>query len=61
MAPGPLPGLRGGVAFSALAQIIRQRLAIAEDDPGEQAARKLAEGLDNYIPDPASGSMSGCG
>jgi class 3 adenylate cyclase len=40
-----------GVAFSALAQIIRQRLAIAEDDPGEQAARKLAEGLDNYVPD----------
>ena len=40
-----------GVAFSALAQIIRQRLAIAEDDPGEQAARKLAEGLDTYVPD----------
>jgi hypothetical protein len=40
-----------GVAFWALAQIIRQRLAIAEDDPGEQAARKLAEGLDKYVPD----------
>jgi class 3 adenylate cyclase len=40
-----------GVAFSALAQIIRQRLVIAEDDPGEQAARKLTEGLDTYVPD----------
>jgi len=42
-----------GVAFSALAQIVRQRLAIPEDDPGEQAARKLAEGLDTYVPDRA--------
>jgi len=42
-----------GVAFWALAQIIRQRLGIAEDDPAEVAARKLAEGLDRYVPDPA--------
>src|ERR1700761_4196100 len=42
-----------GVAFWALAQIIRQRLGIAEDDPAETAARKLAEGLDRYMPDPA--------
>ncbi|HTX25760.1 MAG TPA: AAA family ATPase, partial [Streptosporangiaceae bacterium] len=42
-----------GVAFWALAQIIRQRLGIAEEDPAESAARKLAEGLDRYVPDPA--------
>ena len=42
-----------GVAFWALAQITRQRLGIAEDDPADTAARKLAEGLDRYVPDPA--------
>ncbi|HEV3288248.1 MAG TPA: AAA family ATPase, partial [Streptosporangiaceae bacterium] len=42
-----------GVAFWALAEIVRQRLAIAEEDPAETAARKLAEGLDRIIPDPA--------
>ncbi|HTX25758.1 MAG TPA: adenylate/guanylate cyclase domain-containing protein, partial [Streptosporangiaceae bacterium] len=42
-----------GVAFWALAQIIRQRLGIAEDETAETAARKLAEGLDRYVPDPA--------
>jgi class 3 adenylate cyclase/tetratricopeptide (TPR) repeat protein len=42
-----------GVAFWALAQIFRQRLGIAEDDPADEAARKLAEGLDRYVPDPA--------
>ena len=41
-----------GVAFWALAQIFRQRLGIAEDDPAETAARKLAEGIDLYVPDP---------
>jgi class 3 adenylate cyclase len=48
-----------GVAFWALAQIIRQRLGIAEDDPGEQAARKLAEGLDKYVPDPGERQYAG--
>jgi class 3 adenylate cyclase/predicted ATPase len=41
-----------GVAFWALAEIIRQRLSIAEEDPADVAASKLAEGLDRYIPDP---------
>ena len=41
-----------GVAFWALAQIIRQRLGIAEDEAAEAAARKLAEGLERYVPDP---------
>src|SRR6202034_501594 len=40
-----------GVAFWALAQIFRQRLGIAEDDTAEEAARKLAEGVDRYVPD----------
>ena len=42
-----------GVAFWALAQMIRQRLGIAEEETAEAAARKLAEGLDRYVPDPA--------
>ena len=40
-----------GVAFWALAQMVRQRLSIAEDDPAEAAASKLADGLDRYLPD----------
>ena len=41
-----------GVAFWALAEIVRQRLGIAEDDPAETAAAKLAAGLDRFVPDP---------
>ena len=41
-----------GVAFWALAEIVRQRLGIAEEDPPETAAVKLAEGLARYVPDP---------
>ena len=33
-----------GVAFWALAEIVRQRLGIAEEDPAETAANKLAAG-----------------
>jgi class 3 adenylate cyclase/predicted ATPase len=40
-----------GVAFWALAEIVRQRLSIAEEDPAEAAADKLATGLDQYVPD----------
>ena len=40
-----------GVAFWALAEIVRQRLGIAEEDPVEIAAGKLIEGLDRYVPD----------
>ncbi len=40
-----------GVAFWALAEIVRQRLGIAEEDPAEAAAGKLAEGLARYVPD----------
>jgi class 3 adenylate cyclase/tetratricopeptide (TPR) repeat protein len=41
-----------GVAFWALAEIVRQRLGIAEEDPAQVAAAKLAEGLDQFVPDP---------
>jgi predicted ATPase len=40
------------VAFWALAEIVRQRLGIAEEDPADLAAAKLREGLDRYVPDP---------
>jgi class 3 adenylate cyclase len=40
-----------GVAFWALAEIVRQRLGIAEEDPAEVAAGKLAAGLNRYMPD----------
>ncbi|MBE7187958.1 adenylate/guanylate cyclase domain-containing protein [Jatrophihabitans endophyticus] len=40
-----------GVAFWALAEAVRQRFEIAEEDPPDVAARKLAEGLDEYVPD----------
>jgi class 3 adenylate cyclase/tetratricopeptide (TPR) repeat protein len=42
-----------GVAFWALAEIVRQRLGIAEEDPVGTAASKLADGVDRFIPDPA--------
>jgi class 3 adenylate cyclase len=42
-----------GVAFWALAQIVRQRLGIAEEDPAEVAAAKLALGLARFVTDPA--------
>jgi class 3 adenylate cyclase/predicted ATPase len=48
-----------GVAFWALAEIVRQRLAIAEEDPPKVAAGKLADGLDRFVPDPAERSYAG--
>jgi class 3 adenylate cyclase/predicted ATPase len=42
-----------GVAFWALAEIVRQRLGIAEEDPVEVAENKLAAGLDRFVTDPA--------
>jgi len=48
-----------GVAFWALAQIVRQRLGIAEEDPAEAAAAKLAAGLDRFVPDPAERAYAG--
>ena len=48
-----------GVAFWALAEIVRQRLGIAEEDPAEVAAGKLAAGLDRFVPDPAERAYAG--
>jgi class 3 adenylate cyclase/tetratricopeptide (TPR) repeat protein len=48
-----------GVAFWALAEIVRQRLSIAEEDPAEVAAAKLAAGLDRIVPDPAERAYIG--
>ncbi len=48
-----------GVAFWALAEIVRQRLSIAEDESAESAAGRLAAGLDRYVPDPAERAYVG--
>jgi class 3 adenylate cyclase/predicted ATPase len=48
-----------GVAFWALAEMVRQRLGIAEDDPADLAAAKLAEGVDRHVPDPGERAYAG--
>ncbi len=48
-----------GVAFWALAEIVRQRLGIAEEDPAEVAAAKLAGGLERFVPGPAERAYIG--
>jgi class 3 adenylate cyclase len=48
-----------GVAFWALAEMVRQRLGIAEEDPAETAAARLAEGLDRFIGDPGERAYAG--
>jgi class 3 adenylate cyclase/predicted ATPase len=40
------------VAFWALAEIVRQRLGIGEDEPASSAASKLASGLDQIMREP---------
>jgi class 3 adenylate cyclase/tetratricopeptide (TPR) repeat protein len=40
-----------GVVFWALAEIVRQRLAIAEEDPPDVATSKLAAGVASHVPD----------
>jgi class 3 adenylate cyclase/predicted ATPase len=42
-----------GVAFWALAEIVRQRFGIAEEDAAEVAAGKLAQRLPEFVPDEA--------
>src|SRR4051794_21673056 len=41
-----------GVTFWALAEIVRQRLGIAEEDPVEEASAKLGAGLESYLSSP---------
>jgi class 3 adenylate cyclase len=48
-----------GVAFWALAEIVRQRLGIAEEDPADVAAGKMAQGLNRYVPDPGERAYAG--
>jgi class 3 adenylate cyclase/tetratricopeptide (TPR) repeat protein len=48
-----------GVAFWALAEMVRQRLGIAEDAPAEVAAGKLAAGLAEFITDAAERAYVG--
>jgi class 3 adenylate cyclase/tetratricopeptide (TPR) repeat protein len=48
-----------GVAFWALAEIVRQRLGIAEEDSTDTAVAKLAQGLDRFVPDPAERAYAG--
>jgi class 3 adenylate cyclase/predicted ATPase len=48
-----------GVAFWALAEMVRQRLGIAEEDPAEAAAARLAAGLEEFIPDPGERAYAG--
>jgi class 3 adenylate cyclase/tetratricopeptide (TPR) repeat protein len=48
-----------GVAFWALAEIVRQRLGIAEEDPAEVATAKLTAGLDRFIADPGERAYAG--
>jgi class 3 adenylate cyclase/tetratricopeptide (TPR) repeat protein len=48
-----------GVAFWALAEIVRQRLGIAEDDPADVATAKLLAGLDRFVPDASEREYAG--
>ena len=48
-----------GVAFWALAEMVRQRLGIAEEDPAEEAAARLAAGLDRFITDRGERAYAG--
>jgi class 3 adenylate cyclase/tetratricopeptide (TPR) repeat protein len=48
-----------GVAFGALAEIVRQRLAIAEDDPLEVAGGRLAARLPEFLTDPDERAYAG--
>jgi class 3 adenylate cyclase/tetratricopeptide (TPR) repeat protein len=49
---GRCPSYGEGVAYSALAEMVRQRFRIAEDDSEEVAAQRLADGLAELITDP---------
>ncbi len=48
-----------GVAFWALAEIVRQRLGIAEEDPAVTVVERLAAGLDRFVPDPGERAYIG--
>jgi class 3 adenylate cyclase/tetratricopeptide (TPR) repeat protein len=41
-----------GVAYWALAEMVRQRFTVAEEDPADVASQRLVDGLAELIPDP---------
>ena len=41
-----------GLVYWALAEVVRQRLGIAEDDDRAVAGTRLAEGLERWVPSP---------
>lgn len=41
-----------GLVYWALAEAVRQRLGIAEEDPPDLVARRLSEGLEKWVHDP---------
>ena len=49
---GRCPAYGEGVTFWALGEMVRMRARIAEADSGDIARRKLAEMLEEYLPDP---------
>ena len=49
-----------GIAFWALADIVRRCLGIAEDEQSEAAAARLAEGLTLVVPDPLREYVGAC-
>ena len=50
---GRCPSYGDGVAYWALAEMVRQRLHISEDAPAEAVERKLTAGLEEWVPDAA--------
>ena len=48
-----------GMVYWALAEVVRQRFQIAEDDPPAVAAARLAEGLEYWVPDAAERDFVG--
>src|SRR6516164_6685802 len=56
---GRCPAYGDGVAFWALAEMVRQRLGIAEEDLADVAAGKLAAGLEEFITDPGERAYVG--
>ncbi len=46
-----------GIAYWALAEMVRQRFGIADEDPLEVVAAKLADQLPQFVPDPAERSV----
>ena len=51
--PGRCLPYGDGVAYWALAEMVRHRLGIPEDAPAEDAAAKLEAGLERWVGDPA--------